>query len=80
MVAFAAKRLSLTAVTLYYATQFQEFKTDSLKSFSIKCSGEILNNGSKRTMLMTLAKPGLLQGSLNFNLNTQFFPASNTMC
>jgi hypothetical protein len=72
------KALSLNAGYLYYATQFQQFKTDALKSFSISVWVKILNNGSKRTMLMTLARPGLLQGSLNFNLNTQSFPASNT--
>ncbi len=72
------KALSLNGGYLYYATQFQKFKTDSLKSFTISTWVKILNNGSKRTMLLTLAKPGLLQGSLNFNLNTQSFPASNT--
>lgn len=72
------KALSLTAGYLYYATQFPKFKTDSLKSFSISVWVKIQNNGSKRTMLMTLARPGVLQGSLNFNLNTQAFPASNT--
>lgn len=72
------KALSLTAGYLYYATQFQKFKTDSLKSFSISLWVKILNNGSKRTMVFQLARPGIFNGNINFILNTQSFPASNT--
>lgn len=72
------KALSLAAGYLYYATQFEKFKTDQLKSFSISVWTKILNNGSKRTMLFQLARPGQFTGSINFHLNTQSFPASNT--
>lgn len=70
--------LSLTAGYLYYATQFPWAKTDSLKSFSISLWTKILNNGSKRTMVFQLARPGIFNGNINFALNTQSFPASNT--
>ncbi|HMT74029.1 MAG TPA: LamG domain-containing protein [Chitinophagaceae bacterium] len=72
------KALSLAAGYLYYGTQFQKFKTDSLKSWSISAWVRILNNGSKRTMLFQLARPGIFTGNINFSLNTQSFPASNT--
>jgi hypothetical protein len=64
------KAIRLTAGYLYYATQFQKFKTDSLKSFSISTWVQILNNGSKRTMLFQLARPGMFNGNINFALNT----------
>jgi len=69
--------LKLAAGYLYYETQFQKFRTDSLKSFTISTWIQILNNGSKRTMLFQLARPGIFNGSINFSLNTQSFPASN---
>jgi hypothetical protein len=72
------KALSLTGGYLYYATMFPQFKTDSLKSFSISLWTKILNNGSKRTMLFQIARPGIFNGNINFALNTQSFPASNT--
>jgi hypothetical protein len=72
------KALSLAAGYLYYATQFQKFKTDSLKSWTISVWIKILNNGSKRTMVMQLARPGMFTGNINFHLNTQSYPASNT--
>lgn len=72
------KALSLAAGYVYYGTQFPKFKTDSLKSFSISTWVKILNNGSKRTMLFQLARPGLFTGDINFALNTQSFPATNT--
>jgi hypothetical protein len=72
------KALSLNAGYLYYATQFTRFKTDTFKSFSISVWTKILNNGSKRTMLFQLARPGIFNGNINFALNTQSFPASNT--
>lgn len=72
------KAISLTAGYLYYVNQFSAFKTDSLKSFTISTWVKILNNGSKRTMLLQLARPGLFTGNINFHLNTQSFPASNT--
>jgi hypothetical protein len=72
------KALSLNGGYLYYATLFPQFKTDSLKSFSISLWTKILNNGSKRTMLFQLARPGIFNGNINFALNTQSFPATNT--
>lgn len=72
------KALSLAAGYVYFPTQFAKFKTDSLKSWTISTWVKILNNGSKRTMLFQLARPGIFTGSINFALNTQSFPASNT--
>ncbi|MEN9598966.1 MAG: hypothetical protein RL596_1277 [Bacteroidota bacterium] len=72
------KALNLSAGYLYYPTQFQKLKTDSFKSFTISTWVKILNNGSKRTMLFQLARPGIFTGNINFALNTQSFPATNT--
>ncbi len=72
------KALQLTSGHLYFPTQFAKFKTDSLKSWTISVWVKILNNGSKRTMLFQLSRPGSLTGNINFALNTQSFPASNT--
>lgn len=72
------KALNLNAGYLYYATQFQAFKTTALKSFTISTWVKILNNGSKRTMLFQLARPGIFNGNINFALNTQSFPATTT--
>lgn len=72
------KALSLAAGYLYYATQFQKFKTDSLKSWSISAWVKVLNNGSKRTMVFQMARPGVFNGNINFSLNTHQYPASNT--
>lgn len=72
------KALNLAAGYVYYPTAFAKFKTDSLKSWSISLWTKILNNGSKRTMLFQLARPGIFTGNINFQLNTQSFPASNT--
>lgn len=74
---FRGKALQLNAGYLYYATQFNAFKTDVFKSFTISQWIQVNNNGSKRTMLLTLARPGNLQGSLNINLNTNARPATN---
>lgn len=72
------KALALAAGYVYFPTNFAVFKTDSLKSWTISTWVKILNNGSKRTMLFQLARPGIFTGSINFALNTQSFPASNT--
>jgi hypothetical protein len=71
------KSLSLTAGYLYFPTQFQKFKTDSIKSWSISTWIKIRNNGSKRTMLFQLARPGVFTGNINFALNTQSYNAAN---
>lgn len=75
------KALSLAAGYLHYATQFQKFKTDSLKSWSISVWVKILNNSdniNKRTMVFQMARPGNLNGNINFILNTNGFPSTNT--
>lgn len=69
--------ISLSAGYLYYATQFQKFKTDSFKSWTISLWTRIANNGSKRTMLFQLARPGMFSGNINVALNTQSYPATN---
>jgi len=76
--AVRGKALSLAAGYLYYANQFQKFKTDSLKSWTISLWVKILNNGSKRTMVFQMARPGIFNGNINFILNTNGYPASNT--
>lgn len=65
------KAVKLTAGYLYYAKQFDAFKTDALKSFTISTWVQIANNGSKRTMLLQLARPGIFDGNFDFRLNTQ---------
>jgi hypothetical protein len=75
---FKGKALNLNAGYLYYATQIPAFKTDVFKSFTISQWIKISNNGSKRTMLLQLARPGIFDGSLDIRLNTNSFPASNT--
>ncbi|TWI83900.1 concanavalin A-like lectin/glucanase superfamily protein [Lacibacter cauensis] len=75
--AVRGKSLSLTAGYLYFPTQFQKFKTDTIKSWSISTWIKIRNNGSKRTMLFQLARPGVFTGNINFALNTQSYNAAN---
>ena len=70
--------LSLNAGYLYYASQLNAFKTEALKSFTVSAWVQILNNGSKKTMLFQIARPGIFNGSLDFILETQLNPASNT--
>lgn len=72
------KAIRLTGGYLYYAKQFDALKTDALKSFTVSVWIQILNNGSKRTMLMQIARPNVFDGSLDFRLNTQNFAASVT--
>jgi len=72
------KALNLAAGYLYFPTQFQKFKTDSFKSFTISAWVRLQNNGAKRTMIFQLARPGIFTGNINFILNTNAYPASNT--
>lgn len=65
------KALGLNAGYLYYAKQFDAFKTAALKSFTISVWVQIANNGSKKTMLMSIARPSLFLGNLDFRLNTE---------
>ena len=71
------KALSLNAGYLYFANQFIKFKTDSLKSWTLSAWVKIKNNGSKRTMVFQLARPGVFNGNINFILNTNGYPATN---
>ncbi|WP_113637652.1 LamG-like jellyroll fold domain-containing protein [Nubsella zeaxanthinifaciens] len=64
------KALKLTAGYVYFAKQFDAFKSDALKNFTISSWVQIANNGSKKTMLMTIARPNTFLGSLDFRLNT----------
>jgi hypothetical protein len=72
------KAISLNGGFLYYATQFDAFKTDALKSFTISMWVQILNNGSKKTQIFQLARPGMLNGNIDFILDTEISPATNT--
>lgn len=72
------KALGLTNGFLYFTNQFAKFNPDTLRSFSVSVWIKILNNGTRRTMLLQMARPGMFNGNINFNLNTQSFPASNT--
>jgi hypothetical protein len=72
------KALRLNAGYLYYAKQFPKFTTATLTSWSISVWVKILNNGSKRTMVMQNTRPGMFNGNINFILRTDVFPASNT--
>ena len=70
--------LSLNAGYLYYGKQFDAFKTDNFKNFTISTWVQILNNGSKRTMLFQIARPGMFNGNVDFLLETQANAASKT--
>ncbi len=71
------KALSLAAGYVYFPTLFQKFKTDSLKNWSISAWVKIKNNGSKRTMVFQLSRPGVFNGNINFILNTNGYPLTN---
>lgn len=72
------KAIKLNAGYLYFAQQLGALKTDSLKSFTISSWIQITNNGSKRTMLMNIARPGFLDGSFEYRLNTNSYAATVT--
>lgn len=72
------KAIKLTAGYLRYASQFNAFKTDSLKSFTVSMWVQLLNNGSKKTQIFQLARPGMLNGNIDFFLETNLNPPSNT--
>jgi hypothetical protein len=71
------RALQLNSGFVYYGTQFPQFTTDALKSWTISHWVKILNNGSKRTMTFQLARPGVFNGNINVALNTQSRPATN---
>jgi len=72
------KGISLAGGFLYYGSQFNAFKTDSLKSFTVSMWVQILNNGSKKTMMFQLARPGIFNGDIDFVLETNLNPPSRT--
>lgn len=72
------KALSLNGGYLYYATQFNAFKAAALTSFTVSTWVQILNNGSTKTMLFQIARPGMMNGNLDFILETNANQASNT--
>jgi hypothetical protein len=71
------KALNLTGGYLYFAKQFDAFKTNVFKSWSISVWVKVKNNSSKRTMVLQLARPNMFNGNINFALNTQSYPATN---
>lgn len=70
--------LALNNGYLYYASQFSAFKVAALKSFTVSAWVQILNNGSKKTMLFQLARPGIFNGNINFVLETNSRAATVT--
>lgn len=70
--------LSLTNGYLYYTQPFDAFRTDAFRSFTISLWVQILNNGSKKTMLFQLTRPGVYYGNINFELETNLYPATET--
>lgn len=70
--------LALNNGYIYYANQFNAFKVAALKSFTVSTWVQILNNGSKKTMLFQLARPGMFNGNINFVLETNSRQASVT--
>ncbi len=72
------KALSLNAGVLYYAKQFDAFKTEAFKSFTISTWVQIQNNGAKKTMLFQLARPTRVDGNINFILETNAYPTTDS--
>ncbi|MES2275032.1 MAG: LamG-like jellyroll fold domain-containing protein [Bacteroidota bacterium] len=70
--------LALNNGYLYYASQFNAFKVAALKSFTVSAWVQILNNGSKKTMVFQLARPGIFNGNINFVLETNARAATVT--
>jgi hypothetical protein len=71
------KALNLNGGWVYYATQFNAFKTANLKSWTVSEWVNVLNNGSKQTMAFQLARPGNLNGNINTILLTNQYPAAD---
>lgn len=71
------KALSLNAGWVYYGSQFANFKTEALKSFTVSAWVQVLNNGTSKTMPFTIARPGIYQGNVNMILETNAKPASD---
>lgn len=74
---FKGKALQLNEGYLYFANQFDVFKTDVFKSFTISQWIQVSNNGATRTQLFQLARPGQLIGNIDIILQTQNRPADN---
>ncbi|MOA07903.1 hypothetical protein D3C78_1276330 [compost metagenome] len=71
------KALSLNAGWIYYGSQFANFKTEALKSFTVSAWVQVLNNGSKKTLPFTISRPGIYQGNVNLVLETNSKPATD---
>ena len=72
------KALALNAGYVYYASQFDAFKVAALKSFTVSAWVQVLNNGSKKTMVFQLARPTMFNGNINFVLETNARAATVT--
>lgn len=71
------KSLQLESGFVRYNTQFNAFKTATMKNWSISTWVKLKNNGSKRTMVFQLARQTVFTGNINFDLRTNAFPATN---
>ncbi len=71
------KSLDLAAGFVRYNSQFNAFKTDAMKNWSLSVWVKLKNNGSKRTMVFQLARQAMFTGNINFALSTNAFPATN---
>ena len=69
--------LALDSGFLYYATQIPALGA-SLHSFTILEWVQIQNNGKTPTQIFQLARPGNVTGNINFIVQTDAYPASNT--
>ena len=70
------KALSLNNGWVYYTSQFPNFTTDKLKSWTVSEWVNVLNNGSTPTMIFQLTRPGKLFGNINSMIETGQNPAS----
>lgn len=69
--------IALDSGYLYYASQIPALGA-SLHSFTILEWVQIQNNGKNSTQIFQLARPGNVTGNINFVLETNDYPVSNT--
>ncbi|RZL18897.1 MAG: LamG domain-containing protein [Pedobacter sp.] len=74
---YMGKAANFNAGYLYFGKQFDAFKTDALKSFTISQWIQISNNGSKKTQLFQLSRPGNINGNIDIILETNLLPATD---
>lgn len=70
------KSIKLNNGWVYYASQFNAFKTANLKSWTVSEWVNVLNNGSTATMVFQLTRPGMLFGNINSMIETGQRPAT----